>query len=110
MDKKDLRKCFRNSVFLRDNYTCQICGISKHENELDAHHITDRHEMPNGGYVLENGITVCKESCHLLVEKFHISDNKEWNIGLHPDDLYNKINSSYELAFKISEDAICNDD
>lgn len=30
------------------------------ERDLDAHHITDRNEMPNGGYVPENGISLCK--------------------------------------------------
>jgi hypothetical protein len=66
---------------------------------LDAHHITDRSLMPNGGYLLENGITVCKDSCHMLCEKFHITNGKDWNKNLHPDDLYNKIKSSYILAY-----------
>jgi len=59
--------------------------------------------MPNGGYVKENGITVCKEDCHLKVEMFHISEGTEWSEGLHPDDLYRMIGSSKELAIKIDK-------
>jgi 5-methylcytosine-specific restriction endonuclease McrA len=103
VSKKDIRKNFRESVFIRDNFTCLICDTKRDESELDAHHITDRNEMPNGGYVPENGITVCKDKCHIRVEKFHISGNKEWEDGLHPDDLYKMIGSSYEEAFEKSE-------
>lgn len=103
--KKQVRENFRNSVYKRDKNTCQVCG-KKHSdiNELDAHHITDRSEMPNGGYVKENGITVCKDECHMEVEAFHISGGESWNEGLHPDDLYNKINSSKELAIQKSHE------
>lgn len=111
-NKKQIREDFRNSVYERDNFTCQVCGIQFKSNLLwfDAHHITDRSEMPNGGYVKENGITLCKESlvhggesCHMKCEKFHITNGEEWNEGLHPDDLYKKINSSKELAIEKSE-------
>lgn len=51
--KKDIRKNFRDDVYKRDNYTCRNCttyyGPDKAEEFLDAHHITDRSEMPNGG-------------------------------------------------------------
>ena len=103
MSKKDIRNNFRNSVFERDNYTCQVCGLyNKNVDFFDAHHITDRSLMPFGGYVKENGITLCKDTCHIKCEKFHISDGLEWEEGLHPDDLYKKINSSKELAIKKS--------
>ena len=51
--KQKVREDFRNSVFERDGHKCKICGSN---DKLDAHHITDRNEMPNGGYVKENGI------------------------------------------------------
>lgn len=105
--KKDVRKKFRQDVFARDNYTCRICdtvyGKDKAENFLDAHHITDREEMPKGGYVKENGISLCKADCHFKAEKFHISGGIEWEQGMHPNDLYNIIGSSYEKAIKASE-------
>jgi hypothetical protein len=65
---------------------------------MDAHHITDRNEMPNGGYVLENGITLCQEKCHQKAERFHATCGKEWETGMHPNDLYELIGSSYEMA------------
>jgi len=110
--KKDTRKNFRDEVFKRDNYTCRVCGIRAVTNPdwFDAHHITDRSEMPNGGYVKENGITVCNKplisyeiSCHMKCEKYHITGGQEWEEGLHPDDLYKLINSSKELAIEKSK-------
>jgi predicted restriction endonuclease len=89
--KQLVRLKFRTSVFERDGYRCKICGIKPQtEDELDAHHITDRTLMPNQGYVKENGITVCLD-CHLLCEQFHISDGQEWAPNLHPNDLYQLI-------------------
>jgi len=68
--------------------------------ELDAHHITDRSIMPNGGYVAENGIAVCDE-CHESAEAW-------WKDGKGPsgfsrDDLYEKIGSSLSAAETASE-------
>ena len=83
MGKKDIRKNFRDSVFTRDKYTCKVCDTKSEEELLDAHHITDRNEMPNGGYVKENGITVCKVECHPFVEAFHVSQGDWWEEGLH---------------------------
>lgn len=104
MGKKDVRKNFRDAVFTRDKNTCKVCGeVRQDVSLLDAHHITDRTLMPNGGYVKENGITVCKEDCHFKVEWFHITEGEEWNEGLHPDDLYRMIGSSKELAIEKSE-------
>jgi 5-methylcytosine-specific restriction endonuclease McrA len=102
-NKKKIREEFRREVFERDKYTCKVCGIKRPESELDAHHITDRSEMFAGGYVKENGITLCKDECHMRCEKYHISGGLEWEEGLHPDDLYKKINSSLEEACKESE-------
>lgn len=112
--KKEVRRNFRNNTFERDNYTCKICGNGPHYEQpevvLDAHHITDRNEMPNGGYVPENGITLCKydengseeDSCHMKAELFHISGGTKWNDGMHPDDLYKLIGSSKEKAIEKS--------
>lgn len=59
-------KEWRTSVFLRDNYTCQICG--KRGGKLNAHHISRysrdiEHRMDVG-----NGITLC-ELCHREVHR-----------------------------------------
>jgi 5-methylcytosine-specific restriction endonuclease McrA len=100
MSKKQIRQRFRSDVFERDNYTCQVCGKKREETDLNAHHITDRSHMPFGGYVKENGITVCEEDCHMDCELYHISAGTEWKEGLHPDDLYNKIGSSQKQAIE----------
>ena len=53
---KALRKSFREQVLERDNHCCVFCDIKEN---LDAHHITDRHGLPADGYVTSNGITLC---------------------------------------------------
>ena len=107
MKKKDIRKKFKQDVFKRDKYCCVMCGnkysIETADEFLDSHHIKDRNEIINGGYVKENGISLCKEKCHLKAEQFHISNGENWESGFHPNDLYAKINSSYEKAVEESK-------
>lgn len=91
--KKEIRRNFRDCVFKRDNYGCVTC--KKINVELDAHHITDRNLMPNGGYVLENGISLCEE-CHINAEHFHSTG--EAIPGFSPEELYDKIGSSLKEA------------
>ena len=100
-NKQLIRLKFRDSVFSRDGNKCAIPGCGCTEN-LDAHHITNRTLMPNGGYVKENGISLCPDH-HLMAEKFHISNGIEWHENMHPNDLYKLINSNYDLAVKCSE-------
>lgn len=90
---------FRKAVFDRDGHKCRMCGAA---GELDAHHITDRHDLPNGGYVAENGISLCPD-CHIKAEKYHMSGHREWEPGYHPDQLYTHIGSSLEIAWEASE-------
>lgn len=103
--KKKVRDEFRQAVFDRDRYRCRSCGTrASAENAaalFDAHHITDRHEMPNGGYVLENGITLCKNSS---VKEPSCHEKAEARVpGFTPDELYQKIGSSREIATQASE-------
>jgi predicted restriction endonuclease len=104
-DKKVIRKLFRDACYKRDGFRCAVCGMKsskdKAQDELDAHHITDRHEMPNGGYVKENGISLCPE-CHEKAEEFHKTGTAVE--GYSTDDLYKKINSSYEKAVEASKE------
>ena len=90
--KQKIRLKFKNDVFNRDNNQCVFCNNVA----VDAHHITDRNEIPNGGYVLENGISVCDKH-HIKCEEYHIS--RTWEKGYHPIDLYNLIKSSYKNAY-----------
>jgi hypothetical protein len=101
--KKLIRLRFRDEVFARDHHKCVFCAATV---GLDAHHITDRNELPNGGYVKENGITLC-EVHHAYAEEYHIAMMEGFTPeeaeelcqpGYLPRDLYAKIGSSYELA------------
>lgn len=94
--KKLIRQRFRTDVFERDKGLCRKCD----EPAVDAHHITDRNDIVNGGYVKENGISLCSK-CHEIAEMHHeISETEE---GYYPDDLYKIIGSSKELAIEMSE-------
>ena len=99
--KKKIRENFRQSVFKRDGFKCRACGIK--DVKLDAHHITDRKEMPNGGYVAANGISLCDTpgGCHEKAEQFHSSGQAL--PGYSPDDLYLLIGSSKSKAIEDSE-------
>lgn len=101
-EKKEIRRKFRESVFLRDEHRCQGCGwkVFNQEHQLDAHHITDRNEMPGGGYVVENGISLCPP-CHEKAEEYHRTGIA--CEGFSPDDLYRMVGSSYDLALAASK-------
>lgn len=80
--KKAIRKKFREIVFARDKNTCRVCG----DPAVDAHHIIDRNEMPDGGYILDNGISLCS-NCHIKAEVFHSSGGTDHEEGFLPEDL-----------------------
>lgn len=101
LKKQMIREAFRKQVFKRDRYRCRICNHGVHS-ELDAHHIVDRNEMPGGGYVPENGITLCYVH-HNMAEAYHRSGGEEWHDGMHPDDLYELIDSSHVDAILASQ-------
>ena len=102
--KRDVRRRFRDAVFVRDGFACRVCGFAstpeRADADLDAHHITDRHEMPNGGYVAENGIALCA-ACHLNAEAHHRGDPVP--PGFAPAELYALVGSSAEQARAASE-------
>ena len=102
--KKQTRHDFRKVVFERDGFCCRGCGFESNEEnaneELDAHHIIDRNEMPAGGYVKENGITLCKV-CHIDAEEYHQTGKADK--GFMPEDLFRKIGSSHQLALAASK-------
>lgn len=104
-NKKEIRKNFREVCLNRDKDTCRMCGrkASSREEALeifDIHHITDRSLMVAGGYCLENGITLCKDPCHIKAEIYHSTGTA--HPGYSPEDLYKVINSNYELAVEVS--------
>jgi 5-methylcytosine-specific restriction endonuclease McrA len=97
-EKKRIRQQFRDAVFHRDGNVCRVCKAGSYA--LDAHHITDRHLMPNEGYVKENGISLCP-TCHEKAEVFHSTGTAL--VGWSPEDLYELIGSSHDEAVAASE-------
>lgn len=62
--KRARRDAFRVSVFERDGHRCVICGADGQ----DAHHIMERRLFDDGGYVIDNGATLCGP-CHIQAEQ-----------------------------------------
>ena len=58
------RPKFKELVFKRDNYKCIVCK----DIAVDAHHLLDRKLFRDGGYYLQNGVSLCSD-CHLKAEK-----------------------------------------
>ena len=100
--KKGVRERFRRVVLARDKHRCKVCADQNPF--LDPHHITDRSLMPNGGYVLSNGISLCPD-CHEKAEVFHQTGTSLPKFS--PEDLYNLIGSSYEIALEESRKDPC---
>jgi len=65
------RDDFRESVFLRDNHKCVICG----KPAKDAHHILERRLFDNGGYDIDNGVSLCEDH-HIGAEQTILSCNE----------------------------------
>lgn len=63
---------WRNDVFERDNYTCDICG--KYGGRLIAHHLNGYHWDRENRLNVDNGVTLCLE-CHLDFHKKYTNRN-----------------------------------
>lgn len=59
-------KKWREAVFIRDGFKCQICG--QVGGALNAHHIKTFKDFPKLRFEVSNGITLC-EKCHRELHK-----------------------------------------
>ena len=69
-DNSEYKK-WRFLVYKRDNFTCQICNITKVK--LNAHHIMSYSRFNDLKFNLDNGVTLC-ECCH---KEFHSKYSKK---------------------------------
>lgn len=60
-------RTWRNQIFKRDNYTCQVCEEKGMRfNPLHVHHVIPFSESIEFRFEQENGVTVCKR-CHFMM-------------------------------------------
>lgn len=65
------RADFKLQVFNRDLTQCVVCK----KPAVDAHHLIERKLFVDGGYYLDNGVSLCEDH-HLEAEKTTISCSK----------------------------------
>jgi len=79
-NQKELRD-WRNEIFKRDNWTCQICF--KRGGKLNADHIKPWSVFPEYRYELSNGRTLCVE-CHRQTDTYMGRIYKKYGIKKRP--------------------------
>lgn len=71
---------WRTLVFIRDDFTCKLCG--QNGGELEAHHIKTFNQYPKLRFEVSNGITLCKQ-CH---KKHHKEDGNGRKKNVHQEN------------------------
>ena len=66
--RTDQYKLWRDSVFQRDQYLCQMPNCDKIERYLQVHHIKTFAKFPELRFEVSNGITLCKK-CHRSINR-----------------------------------------
>lgn len=52
---------WRKAVYKRDNYSCQWPNCNNKHKRLNAHHIKNWAQFPGLRFIIDNGITLCRE-------------------------------------------------
>ncbi len=94
--KQMVRARFKTAVFDRDRARCVVCNMKAH----DAHHIIPRTEIAGGGYVVENGVSLCF-ACHRCAEYYCEATGQP--AGYSPANLFHLIGSSERQARETAE-------
>ena len=82
---------WRKEVYVRDNYTCQVCGDNQGGN-LNAHHLMGYNKYLKLRFDKNNGTTLCKK-CHIDFHSIYGKGNntkeqfEEYKKGLVIKDL-----------------------
>ncbi len=84
-------RIWRNNIFKRDNYTCQICLVRG--GHLNAHHIFNWKDNLELRVDLNNGITLCKK-CHKIFHKKY---------GVRKNNMQQWLEFKYENDIKIKK-------
>jgi len=66
----DKYKLWRDEIYKRDYWTCQICGKHCKKGDIIAHHIKGFSEYPGLRFDVNNGITLCR-NCHAKIHNYH---------------------------------------
>jgi len=72
-------RLWRESVFARDNFTCQKC--SDRGGNLHPHHIKNFAQFQELRFAIDNGITFCKECHRIFHKKYGIKNNTQEQIN-----------------------------
>lgn len=56
-------KKWRERIFVRDHFTCQLCGV---KGTLNAHHIKKKSRYPSLAHKIQNGVSLCVK-CHDII-------------------------------------------
>ena len=79
---------WRNNIYTRDNYTCQICN--QYGANLNAHHLNGWNAFPEQRFDLDNGVTLCTD-CH---KEFH----SQYGYGDNTREQFNEYATSKTLV------------
>ncbi|MGG0684165.1 HNH endonuclease [Bacillus licheniformis] len=74
------------SVYERDGYTCQICGLDNCK--LNAHHLDSYDWCIDGRTELENGVTLCVDCHKNFHEIYGYGSNTKWQFEEYAEGIY----------------------
>lgn len=80
-------KDWRNMVFIRDAYKCQVCGVNS--NNLKAHHLDGFGIAPHKRFDVTNGVTLC--------DNHHLQFHKEYGFGGNTKEQFDEFIAKIEV-------------